>query len=55
MRVALIGATGFVGSQILTEALNRGHEVTAIVRDPVKLKPHAKLLHSPTPPPASGS
>ena len=32
MKVALIGATGFVGSQLLNEALNRGHEVTAIVR-----------------------
>ena len=32
MKVALIGATGFVGSQILNEALNRGHQVTAIVR-----------------------
>ena len=32
MKVALIGATGFVGSQLLNEALDRGHEVTAIVR-----------------------
>jgi putative NADH-flavin reductase len=32
MKVALIGATGYVGSQLLNEALNRGHEVTAIVR-----------------------
>ena len=32
MKIALIGATGFVGSQILDEALSRGHEVTAIVR-----------------------
>lgn len=43
MKIALLGATGFVGSKILTEALNRGHEVTAIVRDPEKLTPHAKL------------
>ena len=43
MKLALIGATGFVGSAILQEALNRGHEVTAIVRDPEKLKPHPKL------------
>jgi nucleoside-diphosphate-sugar epimerase len=33
MRVTLTGATGFVGSQILTELLQHGHEVTAIVRD----------------------
>jgi putative NADH-flavin reductase len=37
MKIALIGATGFVGSKLLTEALNRGHHVTAIVRDPAKL------------------
>jgi putative NADH-flavin reductase len=43
MKIALIGATGFVGSSILKEALDRGHEVMAIVRHPEKLKPHAKL------------
>lgn len=32
MRVALIGATGKAGSRVLTELLNRGHSVTAIVR-----------------------
>lgn len=42
MKIALIGATGFVGSAILKEALDRGHEVTAIVRDPEKLTPHPK-------------
>jgi putative NADH-flavin reductase len=43
MNIALIGATGFVGSAILREALDRGHEMTAIVRDPEKLPPHRKL------------
>jgi putative NADH-flavin reductase len=43
MKIALIGATGFIGSAILKEALDRGHEVMAIVRRPEKLKPHAKL------------
>ncbi|MDR4466089.1 MAG: NAD(P)-dependent oxidoreductase [Nitrospira sp.] len=43
MKIALIGATGYVGSAILKEALDRGHEVTAIARDPDKLQPHAKL------------
>jgi nucleoside-diphosphate-sugar epimerase len=33
MRVALTGATGFVGSHILTELTSHGHEVTALVRD----------------------
>ncbi|MBD2716610.1 NAD(P)-dependent oxidoreductase [Microvirga sp. STR05] len=37
MKIALIGATGFVGSRILAEALQRGHHVTALVRDPAKL------------------
>jgi uncharacterized protein len=43
MKIAVIGATGFVGSAILQEALDRGHDVTAIVRNPAKLKPHPKL------------
>src|SRR5258705_222028 len=38
MKVALLGATGFVGSALLKEALDRGHVVTAIVRDPEKLE-----------------
>ncbi|WP_137938411.1 NAD(P)H-binding protein [Chitinivorax sp. B] len=43
MKIALIGATGFVGQAILNEALARGHHVTAIVRDPSKLPQHANL------------
>ena len=35
--VILIGASGFVGSAILNEALNRGHWVTAVVPDPAKI------------------
>jgi len=38
MKIALIGATGFVGSAILKEALDRRHEVTAIARHPEKIK-----------------
>ncbi len=37
MKIALIGATGFVGSHIREEALNRRHEVTAVVRRPERL------------------
>ncbi len=37
MKIALIGATGFVGSAVLKELLVRGHEVRALVRDSAKL------------------
>ena len=37
MKIALIGASGFVGTAILEEALQRGHEVTAIGRNPEKI------------------
>ncbi|MDG1581459.1 NAD(P)-dependent oxidoreductase [Pseudomonas sp. GOM6] len=43
MKIALIGATGFVGSALLEEALNRGHQVTALVRHPEKLPTHERL------------
>jgi nucleoside-diphosphate-sugar epimerase len=33
MKIALTGATGFVGSHVLTELRDHGHEVTAFVRD----------------------
>jgi nucleoside-diphosphate-sugar epimerase len=33
MKVALTGATGFIGSHILTALREHGHEVTALVRD----------------------
>src|ERR1700736_3219158 len=38
MKGGLLGATGFVGSALLKEALDRGHIVTAIVRHPEKLE-----------------
>jgi hypothetical protein len=34
MKIAVFGATGNIVSRIVTEALNRGHDVTAIVRHP---------------------
>ena len=33
MKVALTGATGFIGSHVLTELQGHGHDVTALVRD----------------------
>src|SRR5580700_190816 len=33
MKVALTGATGFIGSHMLTELHEHGHEVTALLRD----------------------
>ena len=36
-KIALIGASGFVGSALLNESLQRGHQVTAIVRHPEKI------------------
>lgn len=41
--VLLIGATGFVGSAVLNELLERGHKVTAVVRNTAKL-PQNELL-----------
>lgn len=37
MRIGIIGATGKAGKKIMEEAVNRGHDVTAIVRDVNKL------------------
>jgi len=44
MKIALYGATGNIGRRILKEALSRGHQVTAIVRDLKKIETvHANL------------
>jgi uncharacterized protein len=44
MKIALIGATGRSGSRILKEALDRGHQVTAIARHTETLLAHPRLL-----------
>ncbi|MGW7411953.1 NAD(P)-dependent oxidoreductase [Streptomyces sp. NPDC054863] len=36
-KISLFGANGSIGTRILREALDRGHKVTAVVRDPAKL------------------
>ena len=37
MKIALIGATGIVGTRLISELRRRGHQVTAIARHPEKL------------------
>ena len=46
MNVVLFGATGTLGSRILNELLSRGHNVTAVVRDPSKLEPHENVTET---------
>ena len=44
MKIAMLGATGFAGGFILTEALTRSElDVTAIVRSPGAVSAHARL------------
>ncbi|AXY77365.1 NAD-dependent epimerase/dehydratase family protein [Paraflavitalea soli] len=45
LKIALVGATGFIGSAILQEALSRGHTVTAMARDPGKIIIQHNKLH----------
>jgi putative NADH-flavin reductase len=44
MKIAIIGASGQIGSFIRDEALARGHQVTAIVRHPEKITVRNPLL-----------
>ncbi|WP_201194036.1 NAD(P)-dependent oxidoreductase [Pseudomonas fluorescens] len=43
-KIAIIGATGRAGSQLLEEALRRGHSVTAIARDTSKVGERAGVV-----------
>ena len=43
LNIALIGPTGFVGTAVLDELLNRGHRVTALARTPAKLATRENL------------
>ncbi|ACJ29297.1 NADH-flavin reductase, putative [Shewanella piezotolerans WP3] len=38
MKIAVLGATGWIGSHIVNEATQRGHQVVALVRDTSKVK-----------------
>jgi hypothetical protein len=37
MKVVLYGASGMIGSRVLQELVSRGHQVTAVVRNPAKI------------------
>lgn len=43
MKVAVIGATGFVGTQVVNELVNRGNEVIAIARNTDKIPANEKV------------
>jgi putative NADH-flavin reductase len=46
MKIAIFGGAGRIGSRIVTEALQRGHEVTVVVRHPenyTRIGPHLKV------------
>ncbi|GAA2639209.1 NAD(P)H-binding protein [Actinomadura fulvescens] len=38
MRITVFGAAGSVGARVVAEALSRGHEVTAVVRDSARFR-----------------
>ena len=44
MKIAVIGATGFVGAEVLKEALDRRHNVVAIARNTDKIEINNDLL-----------
>ena len=43
MKIALVGATGNVGTRLISELTRRGHHVTAIARHPEKLQGQAAV------------
>lgn len=44
LKIIVYGATGRVGSRVVNEALERGHDVIAVSRDPTQIKQqHARL------------
>ncbi|MFD9514693.1 NAD(P)-dependent oxidoreductase [Streptomyces mirabilis] len=44
MHIGVIGATGTIGSRVVTEALDRGHHVTAFSRDATQIKEDRKNI-----------
>jgi len=49
MKILLLGATGRTGIRIIEEALKRGHEIRAIVRNPEKIKDYNVDIFQGTP------
>ena len=45
MHIAILGGGGAVAQRIAREALSRGHQVTAVVRDPSTFTPYDDRLH----------
>lgn len=43
MKIAIIGASGFIGSALTKEALSRGHQVKALVSRPERVEPATGL------------
>jgi hypothetical protein len=44
LRISVIGGTGMIGQRVVQEALDRGHHVTMIVRDPARVtRKHERL------------
>jgi uncharacterized protein YbjT (DUF2867 family) len=55
MKVALTGATGFIGSHMLTELHDHGHDVTALGRDDARAaRARAELGWRPSHPSLAG-
>jgi len=44
MNIAIIGASGFVGSALVNEAVRRGHQITAISRHPENIPSDSDLV-----------
>jgi putative NADH-flavin reductase len=45
VKLAIFGATGKTGLEVIKQALNRGHEVTVMVRDPKRLPNFSKPIN----------
>jgi putative NADH-flavin reductase len=44
MKIAILGSTGFVGKELLRQALEKGYQVKTLVRDPKKLGTYKDMV-----------